>query len=387
MDIVVIGAGYAGMTTALRLDRRHRVTLISADAHFTQRIRLHELVAGRQSVTVPLAELTRGTGITTVTARVTALDPATKIVRTADGREFGYDTLVYALGSRTDLSVPGVAEHASTVEQAGELRARLASGSGDVAVVGGGLTGIELATEIAETYPAWRVRLVSGTEPGATLSARARAHIEEALTRFGITALNGARVEAVQPGLLRTGRGEVTADVIVWAGSFAVPPLAAKAGLAVDARGRMLVDGTLRSVSHPDVYAVGDAAAVDIPGADVSRMSCAVGMPIAAHAADVINARARGRTAEDFRFRYFIQCISLGRRDGVIQAVRSDDSPIELILPGRLGALVKELVCRFTVASLRLERRFPGSYVWPKGSRKSREAVVTRVARREGSSR
>ncbi len=143
----------------------------------------------------------------------------------------------------------------------------------------------------------------------------------------------------------------------------------------MDSRGRALVDETLRSVSHPEVYVVGDAAAVRVPGG-TSRMSCAAGMPIAAHAADVVNARAAGRAARPFRFRYLIQCVSLGRRDGLIQFVRADDSPVEWILSGQVAAWVKELVCRFTVGSLRLERRRPGSYLWVKGSSRPSSAQV-----------
>ncbi|RBQ15490.1 pyridine nucleotide-disulfide oxidoreductase [Spongiactinospora rosea] len=367
MKIVVIGGGYAGMMAALRLGRRHGITVISAEDRFTQRIRLHEFVAGRPSVTVPLAELTRGTGIEVVTAWVEGIDLAAKRVRTADGREFGYDTLVYALGSHTDLSLPGTAEHTYTVERAAELRERLADGAKKVVVVGGGLTGIELAAELAESHPGRRIELVAGTVAGAGLSARGRARVERTLTRLGVTIHTGTRVTSVEEGVLHTDRGDISADVIAWAGSFAVPGLAAAAGLAVDDRGRARVDGTMRSLSHPDVYVVGDAAAVEIPGAGVSRMSCAVGMPIAAHAADAINARADGRTPAEFRFRYFIQCISLGRRDGVIQWVKPDDSPAKLVITGRLGAWVKEQVCRSTVTWLRMERRRPGSYLWPKG--------------------
>ncbi|MFI6298036.1 NAD(P)/FAD-dependent oxidoreductase [Nonomuraea sp. NPDC050790] len=366
MDIVVIGAGYAGMTAALRLDRNHTITLISAADSFTERVRLHERAAGRPSVSTPLAELTRGTGIRTVEGVVTAVDADIRTVTLADGREFGYDTLVYALGSFTDASVPGVADHAFAAENAPGLAERLRAGGGRLAVVGGGLTGIEMATELAETYPDWQVRLVTGAHPAAGLSRRGRKHVAKALTRLGVSVHTGTRVEAVTPDGLRTGQGAIEADVVVWAGSFAVPELAAKAGLAVDERGRAVVDATLRSVSHPDVYVVGDAAAVDVPGAGISRMSCAIGMPIAAHAADAVNARARGRAARPFRFRYMIQCISLGRRDGVIQAVRRDDSPIELILPGRAGAWVKELICRYAAGSLRLARLLPRSYWWPK---------------------
>lgn len=381
--IVVIGAGYAGMITALRLDRRHRVTLVSADDHFTERIRLHELAAGRPSVTIPLAELIRGTGITSVTARVTGLDLDRKLVRTHDGRQIAYDTLVYALGSRTDTVIPGVVRHAYTAERAMELRKRLVGdgageSGGKLMVVGGGLTGVEFAAELAEAYPAWRVGLVTGGEPAPGLSEKGRAHIAKVLDRLGVRAYPHTRVTGVDESGLRTDGGQIPADVVVWAASFGVSPLAAESGLAVDERGRILVDATLRSRSHPDVYAVGDAAAVEVPGVGALRMSCAAGLPIGAHAADVINARAAGRTPAAFRFRYLVQCVSLGRRDGVIQFVRADDSPRERILTGRTAAWVKERVCRFTVGSLRLERHRPGSLTWPKGRGSARSAQQVR---------
>ncbi|WP_239129498.1 NAD(P)/FAD-dependent oxidoreductase [Sinosporangium siamense] len=365
--IVVIGAGYAGLTAALRLDRRHRITLINAEKEFTQRIRLHEYVAGRPSVTVPLTELTRGTGITVVQARVGALDPAAKLVHTTDGRQFSYDTLVYALGSRTDLSVPGTADHAYTVEQAAALRTRLTTpGGGTLAVVGGGLTGVELTTELAEAYPAWRISLVTG-ELCAGLSPKGRAHVRKALTSLGVTIHPDTHITAVKPGTLITDRGDIEADVIAWAGPFAVPTLAAESGLAVDGRGRAKVDETMRSISHPDVYIVGDAAAAQLPNGDESRMSCAVGIPTAAHAADAINARTATRTAKPFRYAYLLQCVSLGRNNGLVQFVHPDDSPRDLVLTGRTAAWIKEGICRSTMVALRLERRRPGSTIWRRG--------------------
>jgi NADH dehydrogenase len=63
--IVVLGAGYAGLTTALRVSHGHQVTLVTTGEHFTERIRLHEFVAGRPSVSIPLSELTRGREIET----------------------------------------------------------------------------------------------------------------------------------------------------------------------------------------------------------------------------------------------------------------------------------------------------------------------------------
>jgi NADH dehydrogenase FAD-containing subunit len=102
----------------------------------------------------------------------------------------------------------------------------------------------------------------------------------------------------------------------------------------------------MRSVSHPDVYAIGDAAMAMGPGDKPLRMSCASGTPMAWQAADAIAARLTGGKLPNVPLRYFNQCISLGRGDGLIQYVTADDRAVRAALTGRFAALYKELVCK-----------------------------------------
>ncbi|WP_416976145.1 FAD-dependent oxidoreductase, partial [Streptomyces sp. 4F14] len=105
----------------------------------------------------------------------------------------------------------------------------------------------------------------------------------------------------------------------VWTTGFAVHPIAAATTLDVAPdTGQIVVDGTMRSVSHPDVYAIGDAALVTGPGDKPLRMSCASGVPTAWQAADAIAARLTGSKLPTISARYFNQCISLGRKEGLI---------------------------------------------------------------------
>ncbi|MCX5376715.1 NAD(P)/FAD-dependent oxidoreductase [Streptomyces sp. NBC_00091] len=366
--VVVVGAGYAGMTAALRVSRRHRVTLVDPKECFAERIRLHERAAGRAGTPIALRELVAGRDITPVTAKAASIDPDTRTVRLDNGATLTYDRLVYALGSSTDTTrVPGITEHAYTLEQARELSDRLAHGTGTVTIVGGGTTGIELAAELAESAGAtWRVRLVTGSKPGGGLSAAGRAYVCSSLEGLGVRLHPHTRVRAVHGGGLSTDRGELASDVVVWAAAFTVPSLAAEAGLRVDERGRALVDGAMRSLSHPDVFVVGDAARVTVPGAGELRMACATAMPTGAHAAESIEALSRGREPRPLRFRYLAQCISLGRRDGIIQPVRTDDSAHRLVITGRPAARINEWINRYTLNSLHAERRRPGTYRWAK---------------------
>lgn len=361
--IVVLGAGYAGQLAAKLAARRlgARVTLVNERDRFVERVRLHQFAAGQELREHKIADLLRGSGAGLVVDRVTGIDPAAHSVSLAHEAPIHYDTLIYALGSQADLtSVPGVAEHAFTVtgpEHAQRLRAR--AGAGGVAtVVGGGLTGIESATELAESYPELKVRLVTADPLGERLSERGRQHLSRVLTRLGIDFRDRAPVREVRAdGVVLAANGgpgeHLPSDFVVWTTGFTVPSLAREAGLAVDEHGRMIVDGSMRSVSHSDVYAIGDAAAVQLASGQEMRMACATGLPVAQTAVRAIQAREAGREPRPMRFRYVNQCISLGRKDGLIQFVRADDSPKEAVLTGRIAALYKEMVVRGGIQLMR----------------------------------
>ncbi|QFU90846.1 NAD(P)/FAD-dependent oxidoreductase [Amycolatopsis sp. YIM 10] len=357
--IVVLGAGYSGLMAAKLVAKRAgaEVTLVNAGAHFVERVRLHQLASGQPMRDLPLADLLAGTRIQLVVDRVTRIDARSREVELAGGARLHYDVLVYALGSQADLgAVPGAAEHAHAVaggEDAVRLREKL-RGSQVVAVAGGGLTGLEAATELAETYPELKVRLVTGGKLGAALSERGRRHVRGTFTRLGIEVRDEVRIAEVRADGLVLDDGEhVAADTVVWTTGFQVSPLAREAGFAVEDSGRMVVDETLRSVSHPEVYGIGDAAAARRPDGQELRMACATGIPAAVCASKAIADRLAGRTPKPLEFRFFNQCISLGRRDGLIQFVRADDSPIERVLTGRAAALYKETVVRATILGAR----------------------------------
>ncbi|MET8583529.1 FAD-dependent oxidoreductase [Streptomyces collinus] len=361
--IVVLGAGYTGAVTAGRLAKRlHRedvtITLVNPEPDFVERVRLHQLAVGQDLRPRPFSEMFADTGVELKLARVTGVDVERKAVTVtpADGpemEELQYDTLVYALGSGwDDGGVPGVTEHAYEVSSrtgALRLRDRLAAldAGRPVVVVGGGLTGLEAATEIAEGRPDLDIALaVSGTL-GDWVSNKGRAHLRKVVDRLGITLHERATVTVVRPDAVTTADGRtVPAEITVWATGFAVHPLAQATTLELTDRGQIVVDTTMRSVSHEDVYAVGDAAMAIGPGGKPLRMSCASGVPMAWQAADAIAARLTGAKVPRISIRYYQQCISLGRKEGLIQFVTADDQARERALTGRGAAFYKEMICK-----------------------------------------
>ncbi|MEU8359065.1 FAD-dependent oxidoreductase [Nonomuraea sp. NPDC048882] len=356
--IVVLGAGYAGLAAAKRAARRlrragARVTLVNAADRFVERVRLHQLAAGQRLPDLPLAVLLAGTGVELVVARAVGIDPVARTVELdAPPYTVGYDILVYALGSGSDAgAVPGASEYAyplATGDEAALLRARLASGHGPVTVVGGGLTGIEAAAEFAAA--GLRAELLSAGQVGPGLSARGRHHVHRALARMGVSVREHARVTGVGPECVLLADGdELRAGTVVWAAGFRVPGLAAAAGLATDEHGRMLVDRTLRSVSHPDVFGIGDAAAAG----HATRMACQTGLPMGVCTGRAVADLLTGRDPRPARFRYVWQNVSLGRHDGVTQFTRADDSPLDTVMTGPASAAFKETITRGTVWTMR----------------------------------
>ncbi|MEW2605292.1 FAD-dependent oxidoreductase [Streptomyces sp. NPDC047916] len=383
--IVVLGAGYAGMAATVQLAARTGrlkipvvVTLVSAQ-ELTERLRLHMTATGQEVAELSIPEMLEGTGARFVRGWVTAVDADAQTVRIDDDRSLPYDTLVYALGGVADTAaVPGVEDHAYTLsgpEEAEALAGRLArlGGSGTVVVAGSGLTGVESAAEIAERHPELDVLLVGRDEPGASMNPKARAYLRAALDRLGVRVRSGVEVAKVLPDAVVSADGEhLAAEVVLWTSGTRVSPLAAATGLEVDARGRIVTDTALRSVSHPDVYAVGDAAAIR-QGYGVMHGTCQGGMPTGVHAAVSIVRVLRGKRPKPFRFGYYHTPVSLGRDDAVVQFTRPDDSPRRICLTGRAAARYKEAVTASPWPTYGRMKKMPASGAfWPRGGRFTR---------------
>jgi NADH dehydrogenase FAD-containing subunit len=158
----------------------------------------------------------------------------------------------------------------------------------------------------------------------------------------------------------------------VWTGGTRVSALANAAGLTVDGSGRIVTDRCLRSVSHPRVYAVGDAAAVP-QRYGVMHGTCQGGMPTGVQAALAIGRELDGRAPRAFRFGYYHTPVSLGRADAVVQFTRPDNTPRRLVLTGRAATWYKETVTAAPWNTFARMLRSPAVTAWwPRGGRYTR---------------
>jgi NADH dehydrogenase FAD-containing subunit len=349
-----------------------RITLVSATDRFIERIRLHQRVTGQNVGEWSLPRLIRGSGVELRVGQVHQIDHARRTLAVGDQRR-DFDTLVLALGSQVDVdSVRGVREHALAVEPGSVDRVhqaltKTAAHAGRVTIVGGGLTGIELASEIAERFAQLQVTLVSQTPLAEKWSDAARVHALGAMRRFGIRVEEGTHIMAVHERHLETDRGDMPFDVCIWAGGFVAHPLAWNGGLKVNELGQALVDAQLRSVSHPAVHVIGDLATVAPELTPQMPMGCKSAMPTGAWAAENIARRLRGEPEQPLQYGVPFFCVSLGRRDGLIQMAADDGSMTGRVLTDRRGAWFKELICRSTLWALKMERIGISGIQWMKG--------------------
>jgi len=353
--ILVLGAGVAGLLFTLRLAGKVaresvQITLVDASDTFTVRPRLHEFATRQRDFRRAFREILRNTHVQFLQGRVTNLDPSqhrvTVQVEQEQQHELAYDYLVYALGSLTDRhSVPGVAEYAYSLSASGPFSAEalrdtlpaLAERGDQVVVCGGGATGIETAAQVASVYPQIKVSLVTHGSLARSWDTR--------------VALDQGR--------------EIACSLCIWTGGFVVQPLAREAGLAVNERDQVLVDPFLRSLSHQEIYAMGDAASpVENPGVAHVRMSAFTAGIMGAHGADCVSAMLRGQTPTPLSFAYLAQAIALGRGHAIFFPLSADDRPRPPYITGWLGSLVRAAAVNFVVTATLVQHRFPGAFAW-----------------------
>jgi NADH dehydrogenase len=396
--IIVIGAGYAGLLAAIRLagkTRRQKVaiTLVNASDVFVERLRLHEAAANQPIKRRLITDTIRGTGINFVQGFVTGIDLTHHqiTVETPSGaKQMSNDKLLYALGSTIERdSIPGVREYAYTLTPSGEravpaLREKLLglTSGARVAVVGGGATGIEAAAEFASTYPQLKVRLVTRGSLGLFRGQAVADTMRKTLETWGVMIQDHTTITEVKADQIITEDGKhIPFDVCLWTGGFTVPTLAREAGLKVNEIGQILIDPYMRSVSHPDVYAVGDAAyPVEEPSVHV-RMSAITAVILGAHGADSLAASLKGKIPKPLSFAYMGQGIALGRHKGIGYGSTALDVPKAPFFTGRLGYEIREMFVCLLAALPSIERRIPGFFTW---LGKGRYATMKRQAAQHG---
>lgn len=293
--IVILGAGYGGLLAALTVrnyysESQAKVTVVNQTGTHQIITELHRLAAGNiaeDAVAMPLEKLFKGKAIDLKIATVNSFSVDNKEVSLSDGSTLSYDALVVGLGSKTAyFGIPGLEENSMVLKSAAEanqvhnqIHDRIreyakTKNEADATIVigGGGLTGVELVGELADTLPAFarslgvdpqdiKLKLV---EAGPKILPVLPDHLIERATKSlekrGVEFLTGLPVTNVEGNVIDLKDGQkIVANTFVWTGGVQGNPLVGESGLEVN-RGRATVTEGLQSTSHEDVFVVGDSA-------------------------------------------------------------------------------------------------------------------------------
>jgi NADH dehydrogenase len=391
--IVVIGAGYGGITAALRLSNLfksrsdYRVLLIDRYPFHTLKTQLHEAAVHKSEVTIDVGRIIRKHNITFQLGSVKGLDLVHRTVQ-LDDVSIPYEFMVLALGSQANFyNIPGLEENALPLQSAADAEklyeriSTLCAGAAaerDPAkrkemlrfvIGGGGLTGIELAGELVDHVAASaqnygldsgepEVIIVEGADDILPASdPNLRQSTRRTLLSKGVTVLTRTRVVGVSSAevMLSTGN-RLRSRTLVWTGGIRVSEIAKESGFAIGESGRILVNEYLQSVTSPGVYAIGDNAlainpATRKPVPAAAQFALQQGRLVAENLYAVV----RGKNQRQYNPKVWGEVISLGRHLAVGWVALPIVKKLKFV--GFLASLVKTAIKEKHIILLRKESR------------------------------
>jgi len=343
--ILIIGAGFAGMWSALsaarlldqaKTDKAVEIALIAPEPALHVRPRLYEVHP--TTMQAPLKDVFDAVGVKYIQGNVQHIRPDQREVEAAgpDGKSFtvSYDRLVLATGSKLiEPPIPGLKEHSFNVDTlagAGKLDAHLAAlkslpdapARNTVVVAGGGFTGIETATEmparlraiLGETADVKVIVIDRAPSIGQELGDGPRPLIIAAIEELGIVWKANTSVTSIDADGLTTSTGErIEAKTVIWTAGVRASALTTQIGAERDAFGRLHVDSALRVKGVPTIFATGDVAyaATDESG-NHALMSCQHAISLGRSAGHNVAADLIGLPTRPYSQPKYVTCLDLG---------------------------------------------------------------------------
>jgi NADH dehydrogenase len=354
--VLIAGAGFGGLEAAKALARAPvDVTVIDRHNHHCFQPLLYQVATAALSpaeVAWPIRHiLRRQRNATVLLAAVTGVDAAARAVQTNEGA-MPYDYLVVATGATHSYFghddwaefAPGL----KRIEDALRIRAKLliAFEQAEVAkedaerkrlltfiIVGGGATGVEMAGAIAEIARQTLVKDFRRIDPSTAriilIEAGPRVlpalpddlsdYARNSLMRMGVEVMTSTRVTACDPRGVDLEQGRIDASTIIWAAGVVASPAAAWLEAAHDRAGRVMVGPDLSVPGRPEVFIIGDTAAVnDENGRPVPGIAPAA-KQMGKYVGKLIAARMAGQTLPPFRYRHMGDLATIGRRAAIVK--------------------------------------------------------------------
>src|SRR5467141_1315670 len=360
--VVIVGAGFGGLTAARRIARLPvQVTVVDRKNHHTFQPLLYQVATAGLSpgeIAAPIRWILRShSNLEVLLEEVVDFNLEQKKV-IAKEQVLYYDFLIIASGAthayfghqEREPLAPGL----KTIEDALEIRRRVllacelaerqnepqnktASGQSgsplQFAVIGGGPTGVELAGTLAEIAhhalnhefrnidpQQTRILLIEGgPRVLAAYSEELSRKAVDQLRRLGVEVRTSHMVNRVEPGAVWVGDERIPAAVILWAAGVAASPLGRKLGVPIDRAGRVLVQPDLSIPAHPEVFVIGDLAALNDENGKMLPGVAQVAIQQGHWVADTIARDLQNQPRQNFRYHDKGSLATIGRAAAVAQ--------------------------------------------------------------------
>ena len=348
--VVVLGAGFGGLTAAKALDSIADVTLVDRHNFQTFLPLLYQVsTAGLAAdhIAHPIRGALRKTKIKFRMGSPITIDHKNKSVKLDSSESLDFDYLVVAMGSATsDFGVTGVAEHAlgmKSVSEALEIRSSILRRFEDlcrfeddtklaITVVGGGPTGVEMAGAIAELKKGplksdfakaaanITVNLVeAGPRLLPSFSPLLSNRTKRDLEKLGVNVLLNTSVNEVKPRMILLGdKSKLQSEVTIWAAGVTGEPVMKKLNLPID-RGRISIEPTLQVTNYPYIFAIGDIAGAKGEDGRFLPMVAPVAMQQGRHLKTQIANLLANKALSPFKYRDKGSMATIGRHKAVVE--------------------------------------------------------------------
>ncbi|WP_313638181.1 FAD-dependent oxidoreductase [Paenibacillus sp. FSL K6-0276] len=320
--LLVLGGGYGGLALIQELLNNHlphdiEIILIDRMPYQGIKTEYYALAAGTVTDYHLRIQFPVHPRLTVRYGEVSSIDLESRIVTMEPDETVSYDILAIALGCTDNYhNIPGADQYTCSIQTfAGtrETYQRLndVKPYGTINIVGGGLSGVELAAELRESRPDLNIAILDrGERVLSAFPAKLSEYVEEWFHHHQVQTLGRVSVSHVEKDALFNGAEEILSDVTVWTAGIQPVKVVQELTVPKDRGGRIILDEYYRVPDYPEVYVIGDCAS--LPFAPSAQAAGAQGEQVA----QVIQALWRGETPKLHAIRLKGTLGSLGKKSG-----------------------------------------------------------------------
>ncbi|PYI53931.1 NAD(P)/FAD-dependent oxidoreductase [Paenibacillus flagellatus] len=271
---VILGGGYGGLTLALHLleqEPPHGTEIVLVDRMPYQGLKTeyYALAAGTVCEADIRVSFPTDPRIILKYGEVTEVDLDRKIVMMENADPISYDWLVIALGCVDKFhGIAGAEQHAHSIQTMSSSRKTYQALNdlnpyGQVTIVGGGLSGVEVASELRESRPDLNIRIIDrGASILSSFPDRLQSYVRDWFIEHDVEMLSHVSLQRLEPGILYDRDKTILTDLTVWTAGIQPSPIVQKLDLPKDNQGRVLLNEYHQVPAYPDVFVVGDCASL-----------------------------------------------------------------------------------------------------------------------------